>query len=107
MQAERVREYVLQILGGGEPSSSQLARPLTAAAYTSLLPTIWSLINYSGRNQEQTESSSDVLRATVEHAVKTGSKSLLKRCTFDFVSRIVLVRTTFLTLHFIPMAELS
>ncbi|KAF9069120.1 hypothetical protein BDP27DRAFT_1294272 [Rhodocollybia butyracea] len=92
LQADRVHEYVLQFLRG-QVSDSQLVRTLTPAAYNSLLPTIWSLINYSGRNQDYIEQSVDVLKATVEHAVKTGSKSALKRSTFDFVARLVLLET--------------
>ncbi|KAE9411033.1 hypothetical protein BT96DRAFT_983687 [Gymnopus androsaceus JB14] len=92
LQADRVHDYVIQILRG-QVSSSQLVRPLTPAAYNSLLPTIWSLINYSGRNPEYLERSADVLQATVENAVKTGSKSALKRSTFNFVARLVLLDT--------------
>ncbi|KAJ3868716.1 hypothetical protein EV359DRAFT_31693 [Lentinula novae-zelandiae] len=90
-QANRVQEYVLEILQE-QVSTSQLVRGLTSTAYNSLLPTIWSLLNYSGRNEEQLERSGEVLEAVVEHAVKIGSKSVLKRSTFDFVARLVLVR---------------
>lgn len=90
LQADRVHDYVIQLLQG-QVSSSQLVRPLIPAAYNSLLPTIWSLINYSGRNQEYSERSGEVLLATVEHALKTGSKSALKKSTFDFIARLVLV----------------
>ncbi|KAJ3920675.1 hypothetical protein F5877DRAFT_37627 [Lentinula edodes] len=91
-QANRVQEYVLEILQE-QVSSSQLVRGLTSTAYNSLLPTIWSLLNYSGRNEEQLERSGEVLEAVVEHAVKIGSKSALKRSTFDFVARLVLLET--------------
>ncbi|KAH7880643.1 uncharacterized protein C8R40DRAFT_1165590 [Lentinula edodes] len=91
-QANRVQEYVLEILQE-QVSSSQLVRGLTSTAYNSLLPTIWSLLNYSGRNEEQLERSGEVLEAVVEHAVKVGSKSALKRSTFDFVARLVLLET--------------
>ncbi|KAJ3935344.1 MAG: hypothetical protein NXY57DRAFT_990459 [Lentinula lateritia] len=91
-QANRVQEYVLEILQE-QVSTPQLVRGLTSTAYNSLLPTIWSLLNYSGRNEEQLERSGEVLEAVVEHAVKIGSKSVLKRSTFDFVARLVLLET--------------
>ncbi|KAJ3895018.1 hypothetical protein GG344DRAFT_39697 [Lentinula edodes] len=91
-QANRVQEYVLEILQE-QVSSSQLVRGLTSTAYNSLLPTIWSLLNYSGRNEEQLERSGEILEAVVEHAVKIGSKSALKSSTFDFVARLVLLET--------------
>ncbi|KIK71082.1 hypothetical protein GYMLUDRAFT_975790 [Collybiopsis luxurians FD-317 M1] len=91
-QTDRVHEYALQILRG-QAADSQLTRTLTPAAYSSLLPTLWSLINYSAQDQENLERSRNVLQATLEHAVKTGSKSALKRSTFDFVARLVLLET--------------
>ncbi|KAJ3987492.1 hypothetical protein F5890DRAFT_1497228 [Lentinula detonsa] len=91
-QADRVQEYVLQILHE-QVSSSQLVRALTPTAYNSLLPTVWSLLNYSGRNGEHLERSEEVLEAIVEHAVKKGSKSALKRSTFNSVARLVLLET--------------
>ncbi|KAJ3976974.1 hypothetical protein EV361DRAFT_944748 [Lentinula raphanica] len=75
-EADRVREYVL-----------------TPAAYNSLLPTVWSLLNYSGRDEEFLERSEEVLEAILEHAIKTGSKSVLKRSTFNFVARLILLET--------------
>ncbi|KAF5390285.1 hypothetical protein D9757_002858 [Collybiopsis confluens] len=93
-QANRVYDYVLQLLRGQALAlDSQIVRTLSPAAYNSLLPTLWSLINYSGRNQEYLVRSGDVLLATLEHAVKSGSKSAVKRSSFDFVARLVLLET--------------
>lgn len=82
IQAERVSEYVIQLLRGEASTSSPLGRPLTSSAYTALLPTIWSLLN---------RRSSGVLRAMLEHATKTSSKSAVKKSTIEFVARLVLV----------------
>ncbi|KAJ3762833.1 hypothetical protein EV360DRAFT_34799 [Lentinula raphanica] len=91
-RADRVREYVVRTLRG-QVSSAQLVRQLTPAAYNSLLPTVWSLLNYSGRDEECLERSEEVLEAILEHAMKTGSKSVLKRSTFNFVARLILLET--------------
>ncbi|KAJ3844883.1 hypothetical protein F5878DRAFT_21636 [Lentinula raphanica] len=91
-EADRVREYVVRTLRG-QVSSAQLVRQLTPAAYNSLLPTVWSLLNYSGRDEEFLERSEEVLEAILEHAIKTGSKSVLKRSTFNFVARLILLET--------------
>ncbi|KAJ4486240.1 hypothetical protein J3R30DRAFT_3445394 [Lentinula aciculospora] len=91
-QTDHVQEYVLQILRG-QVSSSQLVRSLTPEAYNSLLPTIWSLLNFSGHDREYLERSEEVLEAVLEHAVKTGPKSALKKSTFDFVACLALLET--------------
>lgn len=58
-------------------------------AYMALLPTIWSLLNQPSPNARQI--SSNVLRAMLEHATKTSSKSAVKKPTLEFVARLVLV----------------
>ncbi|KAJ6604747.1 hypothetical protein DFH09DRAFT_1123715 [Mycena vulgaris] len=91
VQTERVSDYVVELLNGSSLSTSQLGRPLTQAAYTALLPTIWSLINNANPNLYDV--SSDVLQATVEHASRASSKSALKQVTIEFIGRIVLLDT--------------
>ncbi|KAF9044791.1 hypothetical protein BDZ89DRAFT_1058887 [Hymenopellis radicata] len=68
---EAVRGYVLDALDAGK---------LTSAAYTSLLPTIWSLIR-----------SGDVLDAVVTHAISLSAKSALKRPATEFLTRLILL----------------
>jgi pre-rRNA-processing protein IPI1 len=89
LQAERVSEYVIQLLRGEVLLGSQVGRPLTPAAYTALLPTIWSLLNQPLPNERQI--SSAVLQATLEHATKTSSNSAVKKLGIEFVARLVLV----------------
>ncbi|KAJ6575217.1 hypothetical protein B0H19DRAFT_1127709 [Mycena capillaripes] len=91
VQTERVSEHVVQLLRGESLSTSQLGRPLTPTAYSALLPTIWSLVNNA--NPSLRAVSSEVLRATVEHASKVSSKSALKQITIEFIARIVLLDT--------------
>lgn len=86
-------DYVLQVLSGGEVSASQLPRSLTTGSYISLLPTVWALINYPGHN----EKSSEVLRATLDHAVQASSKSALKKSTVEFVAKLILVSHSLVT----------
>ncbi|OBZ80001.1 Testis-expressed sequence 10 protein [Grifola frondosa] len=83
-QIERVSEYVVQLLRG-EASPGSLPRPITPAAYTALLPTIWSLIN------SPTAEASDVLRVVVEQATRASSQSTVKRHTVDFLGRLILL----------------
>ncbi|KII93209.1 hypothetical protein PLICRDRAFT_101004 [Plicaturopsis crispa FD-325 SS-3] len=90
LQTERVSEYVVQLLRG-EASSGQLPRPLTPAAYTALLPTIWSLLNNPTSNNRSLSHS--VLQATVDHATRVSSSSALKKPTIEFVSRLALLET--------------
>jgi pre-rRNA-processing protein IPI1 len=89
LQAEKVGKYVIQLLRGEASAGSQVGRPLTPAAYTALLPTIWSFINQPSPNQHQISSS--VLQATLEHATKTSSKSATKKLGIEFVGRLILV----------------
>ena len=89
LQAERVSEYVIQLLRGEASSRSQLGRPLTPMAYTALLPTVWSLLNQPSPNERQI--SSVVLQTMLEHAINTSSNSAVKKLGIEFVARLVLV----------------
>ncbi|KAJ7038093.1 hypothetical protein C8F04DRAFT_1326018 [Mycena alexandri] len=91
VQTERVGDHVVQLLQGESLSATQLGRPLTSAAYTALLPTIWSLINNA--NPNLLDVSTSVLQATIEHARKVSSKSALKQTTIEFLARLVLLNT--------------
>jgi len=85
----RVREYVIQLLRGETLSGSQIGRTLTPTSYSALLPTIWSLLNQPSATEHSI--SSDVLRATLEHATKTSSNSAVKKLGIEFVARLALV----------------
>ncbi|KAG7450434.1 uncharacterized protein BT62DRAFT_1072508 [Guyanagaster necrorhizus] len=87
MQNDIVCDYVLRELSGSNVSSSQVARSLTSAAYTSLTPTMWSLINCPS------QSSSAVFGAILEHGTVVSAKSALKKPTVDFISRLILMNT--------------
>lgn len=90
IQAQRVSDYVTELLRG-EPvgGSSQLGQPLSSEAYVALLPTIWSLVNQGSPNESSTVDG--IILATLNHAIKTSSKSAVKSSTVEFVARIVLV----------------
>ncbi|KAF9460822.1 hypothetical protein BDZ94DRAFT_1374995 [Collybia nuda] len=90
IQILRVSEYVIQLLRG-ESIVTRLGKPLTAAAYLALLPTIWALLNDVTATHRST--SSDVLKATVEHALKASSKSALKQMSIEFIAQLVLLNT--------------
>ncbi|KAK0456533.1 hypothetical protein EV421DRAFT_1753044 [Armillaria borealis] len=87
IQNDIVCDYVLRELSGGNVSSNQVARSLTSAAYTSLTPTMWSLIN------TPSQSSNGVFGAVLEHGTVVSAKSALKKPTVDFISRLILMNT--------------
>lgn len=87
LQADLVKFYVIRLLQGDGGSGAQLPRPISAAVYTALLPTIWALLNQRTERQE----SSSVLVAILEHAMRTTSGSAVKRLTIEFIGRLLLV----------------
>lgn len=94
LQTSNVRDYVVQLLRGeASAGSSQpsIARPITPAAYSALLPTIWSLLNSASTTVGADSTSRAVLRVVVEHAIKASSTSVVKRSTIDFLARLVLL----------------
>ncbi|CCM05152.1 uncharacterized protein FIBRA_07361 [Fibroporia radiculosa] len=94
VQVSRVSEYVIQTLRGEVPagaSQTSLARPITPTIYLALLPTIWSLLNSPRRLPGESDMSDAVLRVVVEHAIKASSTSVVKKCTVDFLARLVLL----------------
>ncbi|KAG6884745.1 hypothetical protein C0993_008535 [Termitomyces sp. T159_Od127] len=92
MQTEHVSKYILQLLGGVPMSGSQLGRTLSPAAYISLLPAIWALLNNTSSAHHQS-TSNEILNAVISHSIKTSSKSALKRPTIEFVARLALLST--------------
>ncbi|KAG5654094.1 hypothetical protein H0H81_007508 [Sphagnurus paluster] len=89
IQTQRVSAYILQLLRGEASAAGQLGRTLAPATYAALLPAIWALLNNGSAHHQ--EASSAILHATIEHSMKTSSKSGLKRLTLEFVARLVLV----------------
>lgn len=89
-QAEFVKSYVIRLLNGDGGSGAQLPRPISAAMYTALLPTIWALLNQRGETRAEGEPS-PVLVATLDHAMRTSSGSAVKRLTVEFIGRLLLV----------------
>ncbi|KIY62434.1 hypothetical protein CYLTODRAFT_361490 [Cylindrobasidium torrendii FP15055 ss-10] len=83
---DAVRDFVLRSLG--DKNSPSAPQAFTAATYTALLPTIWTLITASRSGQ-----SNDVLNAVVSHAISLSAKSALKRPATDFVARLILLDT--------------
>ncbi|KAF9822049.1 hypothetical protein IEO21_00043 [Rhodonia placenta] len=94
LQTSNVRDYVVQLLRGeasAGSSQSSVSRPITPAAYSALLPTIWSLLNSASTTVGADSTSRAVLRIVVEHAIKASSTSVVKRPTIDFLARLVLL----------------
>jgi pre-rRNA-processing protein IPI1 len=89
IQTQHISEYVVQLLRGESVAASQLGKSLTTIGYLALLPTIWALLNNTMAHHHNM--TSGVLKATVDHALKTSSKSALKRVTIEFVAQLVLV----------------
>ncbi|KAF8560426.1 hypothetical protein OG21DRAFT_1492793 [Imleria badia] len=90
VQADLVKSYVIRLLQGDGGSDAQLPRPVSAAVYTSLLPTIWALLNQRSGQEPENELSS-VLAATLDHATRTASGSAVKRLTVEFAGRLLLL----------------
>ncbi|KAI0053977.1 hypothetical protein FA95DRAFT_1551756 [Auriscalpium vulgare] len=90
-QAEAVSGYVVELLHGGPSTSSVVGRPITSQAYTGLLPTIWSLLNTGQISRAPTSSS--VLTALLEHALRTSSSSAVQGPSIDFLCHLMLMDT--------------
>lgn len=90
LQADLVKSYVIRLLRGDGGSGAQLLKPISAAVYATLLPTIWALLNQRNGQQPEKEPSS-VLVATLNHATRTTSGSAVKRVAVEFVGRLLLV----------------
>jgi len=68
-----------------------LSRPLTLAAYSVLLPTLWSLVNNVG-GSSGAGVGEETVRVVVDHAMRIGSMGASKRATVEFVGKLMLVR---------------
>ncbi|OCH95802.1 hypothetical protein OBBRIDRAFT_871454 [Obba rivulosa] len=94
LHVDHVSEYVVRLLCGEPlPGTSQttLSRSITGATYTSLLPTVWSLISAPLRPRGEENTSSAVLRVVLEHAIKASSASAVKKPTIEFIGRLILL----------------
>ncbi|KAF8338003.1 uncharacterized protein EI90DRAFT_3041280 [Cantharellus anzutake] len=100
IQEDRVGDYVVEALQGTRVTSSRpMGTPLSATAYISLLPTLWSLINSKQASMSdswfsgtETETIADrVLAAVLEHGSRTNSMSAVKRPAIEFIARLCLV----------------
>lgn len=93
-QIDRVSQYIVDTLKGkcvGQPVSA-LSRPMTAAAYGSILPTIWTLLNNTDASCAEA-----ILGAIVEHAMQCSSTSAVKRRSIEFLGRLILVGVSLTT----------
>ncbi|KAI0704957.1 hypothetical protein BC835DRAFT_1315942 [Cytidiella melzeri] len=92
VQIDRVCQYIVGTLKGEISElpgrGSSLSRPINAASYVSILPTVWALLNHS-----EPEHADAVLLAVIEHAAKTSSTSAVKRHTIEFLGRLLLLET--------------
>ena len=84
-------EYVSHLLAGEANPADGLSRPLTVAAYSALLPTLWSLVSNVGGSSGGGVGE-DTVRVVVDHAMRIGSTGASKRATVEFVGRLMLVR---------------
>ena len=91
LSLDRVSEYVSRLLGGEADTTDGLSRQLTLAAYSALLPTLWSLVSNVGGNSGGGVGE-DTVRVVLDHAMRIGSSSVSKRATVEFVGRLMLVR---------------
>lgn len=66
---------------------------LSPSSHAALLPTIWLLLNQSSQEASATQTGpSDLLHATLDHAIKVSSVSAVKPLATEFVGRLLLVR---------------
>jgi hypothetical protein len=77
--------YIEGLLAAASNNSIGLARPLTTPAYTALLPSIWALLS-------SVDAPSELLEATMQHALSVSSTSGIKRATIQFVGRLVVLQ---------------
>lgn len=91
LSLDRVSEYVSHLLASEANASDGLSRPLTVAAYSALLPTLWSLVNNIGGSSGGGVGEG-MVRVVVENAMRIRSTSASKRVTVEFVGRLMLVR---------------
>jgi pre-rRNA-processing protein IPI1 len=88
----QVAPYIVRLLNGASANGSALARPVPPQAYNALLPSVWALANANLANNMMDEDS-DVLQATLQHALRISSSSATKRASVEFVGRLVLLDT--------------
>lgn len=89
---DRVSGYIYRLLAGGVDVMDGLSRPLTATAYSALLPTLWSLVSKIG-GCSGGDVGEETVKVTVDHAMRIGSMNGSKRATVEFVGRLMLLKT--------------
>lgn len=92
-QSDRVRDYIVrclrgQAIPGASGGNRPLGQTLSVQSYTSLLPSLWWLLN---KAHDKSNDVSEVFLAILEHATKCGSNSSTKAAATEFVARIILV----------------
>jgi pre-rRNA-processing protein IPI1 len=87
----RVSQYVSRLLAGEANAADGLSRPLPLAAYSALLPTLWSLVSNSGGSSGGGVGE-EAVRVIADHAMRVGSTGVSKLATVEFVGRLILVR---------------
>ncbi|KAF8640646.1 hypothetical protein AX17_000303 [Amanita inopinata Kibby_2008] len=90
-RAISVSKYIAQLLRGEAPSTAQLGRSLMPAAYISLLPAVWLLLD--SPTSDYIGQQSEILNAVIEHGLRSPSKSASKRASIEFIARLVLLDT--------------
>lgn len=97
-QAAGISDFIMEKLrgGAGASSTSGVSSHISPAAYLTLLPTIWTLINNNTtlaapEEQRQQVQHNEMLQVALDHALKVSSKVAAKRLTVEFVSRLALV----------------
>lgn len=88
---DRVSEYVSRLLAGEANEAGGLPRPLTLAAYSALLPTLWSLVNNVSESSNGSVGK-ETVGVIVDHAMRVGSTSMTKQATVEFVGKLMLVQ---------------
>ena len=88
---DRVSQYVSRSPAGEANAVDGLSRPLPLAAYSALLPTLWSLVSNSSGSSGGCVGE-EAVRVVADHAMRVGSTGVSKRATVEFVGRLILVR---------------
>lgn len=88
---DRVSGYVSLLLEGEANPTDGFSRPLSVAAYSALLPTLWSLVNNVGWSSGGSVGE-EMVKTVVDHAMRIRATGASKRATVEFVGKLMLVR---------------
>ncbi|EJD51895.1 hypothetical protein AURDEDRAFT_181478 [Auricularia subglabra TFB-10046 SS5] len=86
-QVERISDFVIGLL-----DTSKVGNTLSADAYRSLLPSIWSLLNSSDLALAEDSGQDDIFAATVWHAIQCSSTGPVKPLATAFVASLLLLQ---------------